>query len=55
MLGDRRADSAKAFLVDLGIDASRIRTVSYGAERPVDNLANEVARARNRRVHFAIY
>jgi len=35
-LGDRRAESAKAFLVDLGIDGSRLTTISYGEERPVD-------------------
>ena len=35
-LGDRRAESAKAFLADLGIDPSRLTTISYGEERPVD-------------------
>ena len=36
-LGDRRAESAKAFLVDLGVDPSLITTISYGEERPVDS------------------
>jgi len=45
-LGDRRAESAKAFLVDLGIDASRITTISYGEERPVDPRNNEEAWAK---------
>ena len=53
-LGDRRADSAKAFLVDLGIAASRLTTVSYGEERPVCNQMNEECWAKNRRAHFVI-
>jgi peptidoglycan-associated lipoprotein len=53
-LGDRRAESAKAFLVDLGIDAARISTISYGEERPVDPRNNEEAWAKNRRDHFVV-
>jgi len=53
-LGDRRAESAKAFLVDIGIDALRITTISYGEERPVDSGSNAEAWAKNRRVHFVI-
>jgi peptidoglycan-associated lipoprotein len=53
-LGDRRALSAKAFLVDLGIDPSRISTVSYGEERPLDPRSTEEAWAKNRRDHFVI-
>ena len=53
-LGDRRAESAKAYLVNLGIPASRIETVSYGEERPVDPGHNEAAWARNRRAAFVI-
>jgi peptidoglycan-associated lipoprotein len=53
-LGDRRAESAKAFLVDLGIGASRITTISYGEERPVDPRNNEEAWAKNRRDHFVV-
>jgi peptidoglycan-associated lipoprotein len=53
-LGDRRAESAKAFLVDLGIDASRLTTISYGEERPVDPRNNEEAWAKNRRDHFVV-
>ena len=51
-LGDRRADSAKAFLVDLGISASRITTISYGEERPVCMERTEECWAKNRRDHF---
>jgi peptidoglycan-associated lipoprotein len=53
-LGDRRAESAKAFLVDLGIDPARISTISYGEERPVDPRNNEEAWAKNRRDHFVV-
>ena len=53
-LGDRRAESAKAFLVDMGIDPSRMTTISYGEERPVDPASNQEAWAKNRRVHFVI-
>ena len=53
-LGDRRAESAKAFLVDLGIDASRLTTISYGEERPVDPRNNEEAWSKNRRDHFVV-
>ena len=53
-LGDRRAESAKAFIVDLGIDASRLTTISYGEERPVDPRNNEEAWAKNRRDHFVV-
>jgi peptidoglycan-associated lipoprotein len=51
-LGDRRAESAKAFLVDLGIAASRITTISYGEERPVCTDKTEECWAKNRRDHF---
>jgi peptidoglycan-associated lipoprotein len=53
-LGDRRAESAKSFLTDLGISASRLTTVSYGEERPMDPRRNEEAWAKNRRAHFVI-
>lgn len=47
-LGERRASIVKEYLVDLGIDPSRIETVSYGKERPLDAGSNESAWARNR-------
>ena len=53
-LGDRRATSAKNFLVDLGISASRLTTISYGEERPIDLGKSEEAWAKNRRCHFTI-
>ncbi|MCP4116827.1 MAG: peptidoglycan-associated lipoprotein Pal [Desulfobacteraceae bacterium] len=53
-LGERRALSAKKFLVNLGIPESRLRTISYGEERPFDTAATEEAWAKNRRAHFVI-
>ena len=53
-LGDRRAESAKAYLLDLGIDANQLSTISYGEERPVDMGKNEEAWAKNRRAHFVV-
>ncbi|PYO29498.1 MAG: peptidoglycan-associated lipoprotein Pal [Gemmatimonadetes bacterium] len=48
-LGNRRATAAKQYLVSHGIDASRVETVSYGEERPIDPGHNEEAWAKNRR------
>jgi peptidoglycan-associated lipoprotein len=53
-LGDRRAETAKAYLVDLGIDEVLLTTISYGEERPVDPGHNEEAWAKNRRTHFVV-
>jgi peptidoglycan-associated lipoprotein len=53
-LGEGRAQSAKAFLVDLGIDPERLTTISYGEERPLDRAQTEEAWAKNRRAHFVI-
>ena len=53
-LGDRRAESAKSFVVDLGIEAYRISTVSYGEERPLCYISNEECWAKNRRAAFVI-
>ncbi|HUD52069.1 peptidoglycan-associated lipoprotein Pal [Parvibaculum sp.] len=48
-LGGRRATAAKDFLVAAGIDASRLKTISYGKERPVCLESNEDCWAQNRR------
>ena len=53
-LGERRAVSARAYLVSLGIGADRLRTVSYGKEFPFDPGHDESAYATNRRAHFVI-
>jgi peptidoglycan-associated lipoprotein len=52
-LGDRRASSAKEFLQQLGVPADRIKTISYGKERPQCTEQNETCWQKNRRVHFA--
>jgi len=53
-LGERRALSAKRYLSSLGVPASRLSTISYGEELPVDPRHNEEAWAKNRRGHFVI-
>lgn len=50
-LGERRAQSAKSYLVSLGVPGSRLTTVSYGEERPVCEEPEESCRRLNRRVH----
>ncbi len=51
-LGERRALAAKQYLVDLGVDAARIQTVSYGEERPLFPGQDEDAYNQNRRDDF---
>jgi peptidoglycan-associated lipoprotein len=53
-LGDRRANAARDYLVTLGVAASRMRTVSYGEERPFATGARESAWSQNRRAHLVI-
>ena len=53
-LGERRALSAKTYLVSLGIPADRLRTVSYGKEFPFDPGHDENAWLKNRRSHFVV-
>jgi len=53
-LGEQRAKMTQEFLVALGVSASRIKTVSYGEERPLDRSNTEQAWAKNRRAHFVI-
>jgi peptidoglycan-associated lipoprotein len=52
-LGDLRASSAKDFLVQLGVPADRLKTISYGKSRPQCMEANEACYQKNRRVHFS--
>ncbi len=52
-LGDRRASAAKEFLVQLGIPAGNLQTISYGKERPQCTDENESCWQKNRRVHFS--
>lgn len=51
-LGDRRANAAREYLVSLGISDSRIKTLSYGEERPVCTQSDEGCWSRNRRGEF---
>ena len=51
-LGDRRATSAKNFLVNLGISTDNVSTISYGKDRPVCTDKNEECWQKNRRAHF---
>jgi len=53
-LGNRRATMVKQYLVNHGIDASRIETQSWGEERPIAQGATEEAWAQNRRAEFEI-
>ena len=48
-LGERRANAAKNYLASLGVDASRIQTVSHGKEKPAAEGSNDQAWAINRR------
>jgi peptidoglycan-associated lipoprotein len=51
-LGERRANSAKDYIVNLGVAPARIKTVSYGEEKPFAAGSTEEAWAQNRRAHF---
>ena len=53
-LGERRANAVYNYLMNLGISASRLKTISYGKEFPKDPSHNEQAWAANRRGHFEI-
>jgi peptidoglycan-associated lipoprotein len=53
-LGERRALTARNYLISLGIAADRLRTISYGKEFPFDPLHSEAAWSKNRRAHFVI-
>jgi peptidoglycan-associated lipoprotein len=53
-LGERRANSAKNYLVQLGVEAARLSTISYGEERPSTEGHDEAAWAKNRRAQFVL-
>jgi peptidoglycan-associated lipoprotein len=53
-LGERRAMSARTYLVSLGVSGERLRTVSYGKEFPFDPGHTEAAWAKNRRAQFVL-
>ncbi len=53
-LGQKRANAVKAYLVQLGVTASRVETISYGEELPADMGHDEAAWAKNRRAQFRV-
>lgn len=53
-LGDRRANSAKNYLIKSGVDASRFTTISYGEEQPLCTQRDESCWSKNRRAQFRI-
>ena len=53
-LGEKRAGRVKQYLADLGIPGDRMRTISYGKERPADPGHDEAAWAKNRRAEFVL-
>lgn len=53
-LGERRAQAARDYLLELGIPASRISIISYGKERPLEFGQSESAWAKNRRDEFVV-
>lgn len=53
-LGDRRAAIVRDYLVTLGVDGGRIRTVSYGEERPFEEGHDESSWSQNRRAHLVL-
>ena len=53
-LGQNRAESAKKYLINAGVDASRIRVISYGKEKPFCTESNEACWQKNRRAGFTL-
>ena len=53
-LGEKRANSTKSYLTDLGISAQRVTVISFGKEKLIDNGTSDEAFARNRRANFVI-
>lgn len=53
-LGERRANSAWQYLVNSGIEPSRLSMISYGEERPIAMGHDEASWAKNRRAHFVV-
>jgi peptidoglycan-associated lipoprotein len=53
-LGERRAINSRQYLINLGVDANRLRTLSYGEERPLFHGQDEDAYSMNRRVDFVV-
>lgn len=54
-LGESRAKTVASILVSAGVSPSRVSTISYGEEIPLDPADSETAYAKNRRAHFAVF
>lgn len=54
-LGEERAAQTVKYLVNLGIERERIKTISYGKEKPLDPGHDEAAWVKNRRAHFIVF
>jgi len=55
VLGERRAQSVKRYLADLGIPESQVQIASYGKEKPFCTEQNQECWKQNRRAHFALH
>ncbi|MCY0991466.1 OmpA family protein [Nannocystis sp. ILAH1] len=53
-LSQRRADSVKRYLVEHGIEESRVKTTGFGPDKPIDPAKTSKARAKNRRIEFKV-
>jgi peptidoglycan-associated lipoprotein len=53
-LGEKRANAARDYLVNAGVPAGRVQTLSYGKERPFAEGHDESAWSQNRRAHFVV-
>jgi peptidoglycan-associated lipoprotein len=53
-LGDKRAQTAREYLLSLGVSGDRLSSVSFGKEKPLDTGHDEASWAKNRRVHFRV-
>lgn len=53
-LGERRAQSVKNYVTQLGVDAARVSTISYGEEKPATEGHDEAAWSKNRRAEFTM-
>ena len=55
VLGKKRAEATRTYLIDLGVDASQLKVVSYGKERPFCSEQNEFCYQQNRRGHMTVH
>lgn len=53
-LGERRAKTVKDYMVNLGVNANKLTTISYGKEKPLDMGDTEIADGKNRRANFIV-